>query len=130
MFSQLDDDAINYFLGQMSLKTYAKNQMVFDHGDVGDEFFVILEGQVQVLIPNESTIDMEHLIKQSVTHYSEKHSPKNLLQKLVISLNFDKIQIYLLSYFILRFREICWCSLIKNNQKEARVLLNIKSKIQ
>lgn len=66
MFPKLDDESINHFLGQMSLSNYPKNSMIFDHGDIGDQFYVILEGKASVMLPQEIFVDMNEVINNSV----------------------------------------------------------------
>ena len=33
------------------LEVFAPGEMVFDYGDIGDKFFIILKGKVSILIP-------------------------------------------------------------------------------
>ena len=53
----------------------SKKEMVFDFGDKGDEFFMIMDGSVSVQIPH----DIIHTLKPVVPDQSSKKIVKNLL---------------------------------------------------
>ena len=43
----------------MLLEQFEENQMVFDHGELGDKFYIILQGQVGVDIPVRIPVSSE-----------------------------------------------------------------------
>ena len=52
----LNDDVVNQFLAALKLYKFHNNGIVCDYGDKGKEFFVILEGSVDVSVPDEEDV--------------------------------------------------------------------------
>jgi signal-transduction protein with cAMP-binding, CBS, and nucleotidyltransferase domain len=48
-------DAINLFLGQLEIRVLEQNEMVFDYNVHGSEFFIIMKGAIDVVIPFAKT---------------------------------------------------------------------------
>ena len=53
---QNTDDQLNELCKNLELKYYQEERVIFEQGDKGDSYFIILEGSVDVLV---STVD-EH----------------------------------------------------------------------
>jgi len=63
----LQEIALNLLLEQ-----FHPGQMVFDHGDAGDKFYIILKGQVGVYIPIRVKVEHEELERRTTLFESEK----------------------------------------------------------
>ena len=50
----LNEGAIVDTLSLMTYKEVPQNEFVFEYGSYGDEFYVILEGQVEILVPDKA----------------------------------------------------------------------------
>lgn len=50
---KLKDSAINECLSLMSLKVATKDEFMIEYGTFGDEFYVILEGDCEVMVPDQ-----------------------------------------------------------------------------
>lgn len=50
----LNEGAIVDTLSMMTYKEVPQNEFVFEYGSYGDEFYVILEGQVEILVPDKA----------------------------------------------------------------------------
>ena len=53
IFSNLDDNQISFILSKMTKKNYSKSEIIFMEDEVGDTFFIILEGSVKVTRDSE-----------------------------------------------------------------------------
>jgi CRP-like cAMP-binding protein len=47
-FEEFDDDELDYFARQVSLRSFPKKTVIFSEGDVGDYLFFVVEGSVDV----------------------------------------------------------------------------------
>lgn len=61
---KLKDSAINECLSLMTLKVAKKDEFVIEYGTFGEEFYVILEGDCEVLVPNQQTDDFQNVTKE------------------------------------------------------------------
>ena len=41
----------------LTFKNLSKNDMVIEYGTTGDEFYLILEGECEVMVPDEGSAD-------------------------------------------------------------------------
>ena len=57
-FLKFGDEAVNYFLRLLRLRELRPGESVFDYGDRGREFFIVMRGQVAVLVPLRVTISL------------------------------------------------------------------------
>lgn len=56
IFSNLDRGTISEIAKMLTVKRFSKNEVIIKHGDIGDAMYFILEGEVEVEVPNaEST---------------------------------------------------------------------------
>ena len=46
------------------LEHFRPGEMIFDYGDVGDKFYIILKGRVSILIPTKVQVDSKELDKR------------------------------------------------------------------
>ena len=53
IFSNLDDNQISFILSKMTKKNYSKSEIILMEDEVGDTFFIILEGSVKVTRDSE-----------------------------------------------------------------------------
>ena len=53
----LKNTAIAETLSLMNYKEVKKDEFVIEYGQTGDEFYLILEGEVEVLVPSTQQID-------------------------------------------------------------------------
>ena len=53
----LKDAAIADTLSLMTYKEVKKDEFAIEYGSAGDEFYLILEGECEVLVPNQHAID-------------------------------------------------------------------------
>ena len=60
---QKDEDLYDIAL-TMSIQNYEEEEKVFDYGDQGDKFYIILKGQVGVDIPIKVTVSPEEKEKR------------------------------------------------------------------
>jgi CRP/FNR family transcriptional regulator, cyclic AMP receptor protein len=59
LFKDLTDDERELIADKMELKTIPYHSIVFEEGDIGKEFFIILSGNVQVAKKDEKKQDHE-----------------------------------------------------------------------
>ena len=53
----LKENAISDMLRLLTFKNLRKNDMVIEYGTTGDEFYLILEGECEVMVPDEGSTD-------------------------------------------------------------------------
>src|SRR5438046_1155011 len=53
LFGRLDDDERSSLMEMMHEEKFAPNQTVFWLGDVGSDFYLVTQGRVAIIIPNE-----------------------------------------------------------------------------
>ena len=66
------------FLEQLKIKRFNKDDVVFDFGDVGDDFYIIMDGSVSVQTPQ----DINHVVKPIIPNPFSKKIVKGILDKL------------------------------------------------
>ena len=54
IFRNLPISSLESLIPKLSLKKYSSNQVIFEQGDPGEEFFIIKSGQVEVFIDSKS----------------------------------------------------------------------------
>jgi len=47
----------------MTLKEVPKDEFIIQYGEIGDEFYVILEGECEILIPDKNSDDFKEVEK-------------------------------------------------------------------
>lgn len=62
----------------MKIKRSVKDDVVFDFGDVGDDFYIIMDGSVSVQTPQ----DINHVVKPIIPNPFSKKIIKGILDKL------------------------------------------------
>jgi CRP-like cAMP-binding protein len=108
-FSNLDDQTVDLLMGSLSLLKLHKNEMVFDYGDQGDQFYVLLDGKVSLYIPTEERVQLDEIVLGSIE--SANHTNLSSESYHYRDLNLERTQLYLLGYFLKRFEEISWLSI-------------------
>lgn len=61
---ELQDTAITETLSLMTFKEMEADDFVIEYGTFGDEFYVILDGECEVLVPNQQTDLFKHLTQE------------------------------------------------------------------
>lgn len=56
--------------------------MIFDYGDIGDKFFIILKGQVSILIPVQKPVPVDEQERRRYEHDSHKEKIKTKAKKI------------------------------------------------
>ena len=51
----LEENAISDTLRLLTFKELKKDDFVIEHGTVGDEFYIILEGECEVIVPDRNS---------------------------------------------------------------------------
>ena len=62
----LSDQSIGDVLALMSLKEMKKDEFILQQGETGDEFFFILEGQCEVLVPQKEDRELLEEVNQEL----------------------------------------------------------------
>ena len=57
----LNEAAIQETMNLMTLKELKKDEFVIEYGSFGDEFYLIIEGECEVLIPDQDCNDLKQL---------------------------------------------------------------------
>ena len=87
------NDVMTKLVGQIKYERKGKNKILFKDGDRGDKFYIILKGQVGILIPQEKTINCcpTEYLKYLIILYL--YQEKSLINKLLLvnreTLKFD-----------------------------------------
>lgn len=69
----MDNEMLNSFLSGLAIYNVKNDKIVCDYGDFGREFYVILEGKVDILIMDEQDFLLSPV--------SEKHEKEKKIQK-------------------------------------------------
>ena len=78
------NDIMTRLAGQIKYEKKGKNKILFKDGDKGDKFYIILKGEVGILIPKERTINCcptEYLKYLMFLHFYQE---KSLINKLLL----------------------------------------------
>jgi len=77
----MNEAAISSVLSLMSYKDIKRDEFVIEHGQHGDEFYLILEGECEVLVPDkqstefkEVTVQMRAFVDQVDKAFDEVHA--------------------------------------------------------
>lgn len=54
---QFEEKTINYLYRNLHLLKFKENQTVFDYGDVGELFYIIIEGEVIIKVPSPHVLE-------------------------------------------------------------------------
>jgi len=73
----LDDLSFKKIFGALQLEVCDAGQKLFDYGDIGKKFYIIIEGSVYILPPTEETLLAE---KESKQDPKKKSITKNILK--------------------------------------------------
>ena len=68
-----DEKTYNDLCKRLRLEEYESNAIIFDYGDVGEHFYVILEGEVEVRIPSPIVLDLEFSNPKGVLSFIIRH---------------------------------------------------------
>ena len=79
------NDVMTKLVGQIKYERKGKNKILFKDGDRGDKFYIILKGQVGILIPQEKTINCcpTEYLKYLIILYL--YQEKSLINKLLLA---------------------------------------------
>lgn len=77
--SKLSQESLNDISKAILLEEYKKDSMIFDFGDFGDKFFIILKGEVSILIPVQRPVPVDEQERRKVEYdgHKEKIKTKN-----------------------------------------------------
>ena len=59
----MNDEAMHEIVNALSLQLIPAGYFVFEHGSLGDQFYLILDGQVEIQIPEKKTIKRYEQVK-------------------------------------------------------------------
>ena len=79
------NDVMTKLVGQIKYERKGKNKILFKDGDRGDKFYIILKGEVGILIPQEKTINCcpTEYLKYLIILYL--YQEKSLINKLLLA---------------------------------------------
>ena len=60
----MNNNAIADMMSLMTLRQVPKDEFVIQYGDDGEEFYVILSGDCEILIPDKKNLDLKDVEKQ------------------------------------------------------------------
>ena len=60
---EMNDAAMLEVVNCMSLRSIPAEHFVFEYGQLGDEFFLILEGEVEIQIPDKENLGRYEQVK-------------------------------------------------------------------
>jgi len=58
--SEVDEDIIYQCCRELKYRKYHKNQRVITYGDEGNEFYIIIKGEVDILTPKTLEVMLNH----------------------------------------------------------------------
>ena len=68
----MSEDCNRIICEQMEFKFHEAGDLVFRYGDYGDLFYIILQGEVEVLIPSDSQKKKLHKSKEKAQNKKKK----------------------------------------------------------
>ena len=127
------NDMMARLVGQIKYEKKSKNKILFKEGDKGDKFFIILKGELGILIPQEKIINCcpSEYLKYLIFLYL--YQEKSLINKLLIAnreiLKYDERIFYSLMDGLKFYHFFIYYSGTKRNYKNPIDFLHIESKI-
>ena len=50
-FQDVTHHTVNIFIASLKVREYLQNDIIFDYQDKGNEFYIIMDGEVRILFP-------------------------------------------------------------------------------
>ncbi|KAL4466751.1 hypothetical protein ABPG74_010348 [Tetrahymena malaccensis] len=93
MRKQITETLYQELFKEIYLESYNSLDTVFEFGDQGDKFYIILQGEVYILSPTQLGIALQQLEKQKEEQAIEQLKQESTLQGQKMSVNFNQVQI-------------------------------------
>ncbi|KAL4509922.1 hypothetical protein ABPG72_010115 [Tetrahymena utriculariae] len=93
MRKQITETLYQELFKEIYLESYNQLDTVFEFGDTGDKFYIILQGEVYILSPTQLGIALQQIEKQKEEQAIDKLKQESTLQDQKKSANFNQSQI-------------------------------------
>ncbi|EAR84713.2 cyclic nucleotide-binding domain protein (macronuclear) [Tetrahymena thermophila SB210] len=92
MRKQITETLYEELFKEIYLESYNSLDTVFEFGDTGDKFYIILQGEVYILSPTQLGIALQQIEKQKEEQAIDKLKQESTLQSQKMSANFNQSQ--------------------------------------